>query len=114
VTTLGVTLGGACAALAAGALLGGAMKPDLPSGDLARGPQQLAGRSALRAKLPIDQGAAMAAYHGKIPEYVLGADARPQAGAPGAAAPDPGGQIFSTSVLNTGGVGPDPMAIDAI
>ena len=72
----GVALAGAFTALAAGILLGVALKPELAGNDLASGPQQLAGRSAQRAALSVEQGAALGAYQGQLPDYVLGADAR--------------------------------------
>ncbi|HEY8572648.1 hypothetical protein [Phenylobacterium sp.] len=71
-TPFGVRLTGACVALAAGLLLGGAMKPELLSENLVSGPQQLSGRSGVRAIAAADDGAAMAAYRGNPPHYVLG------------------------------------------
>jgi hypothetical protein len=84
-----VVLSGAGLALAAGLLLGGAMKPDLLNDDLARGPQQLAALSGVRAAPPVELGAAMAAYGTRLPTYVLGPDAARLAAEPQAAAPDP-------------------------
>jgi hypothetical protein len=71
-TPFGVRLTGACVALAAGLLLGGAMKPELLSENSVSGPQQLSGRSGVRAIAAADEGAAMAAYRGNPPDYVLG------------------------------------------
>jgi hypothetical protein len=71
---LKVFLPGAAVALATGLLLGGAMQPHLDEDNRPVGPQIIAGASAERAAEPVDAGLALAAYHGRVPDYVLGTD----------------------------------------
>lgn len=68
---------GAGLALAAGVLLGGAMRPQLVGDDRPAGPQIFAGWSGERSTGPFDDGGlAFASYSGEIPEYVMGTDWR--------------------------------------
>ncbi len=70
---------GAGVALAAGLTLGAAMRPDLAADDRPAGLQILDGGAGARASGPFDDGAAAVAYanyHGKLPDYVLGTDAK--------------------------------------
>lgn len=71
---LKVFLPGAGLALAAGILLGGAMQPQLYEGDRPAGPQMVADFAGERSTGPFDPGTTFAAYHGNIPDYVLGTD----------------------------------------
>jgi hypothetical protein len=72
---LKVFLPGAAAAVTAGLLLGGAMQPHLDDGDgRPAGPQIVAGWETGRSTGPFDPGLALAAYHGQMPDYVLGTD----------------------------------------
>ncbi len=71
---LKVFLPGAAAALAIGLLLGGAMQPHLDADDRPAGPQIVAASSGERSSDPVDAGLALAAYHGRVPDYVLGTD----------------------------------------
>jgi|GEM_PF-1454283 len=65
---------GAGLAVAAGLLMGAAMKPDLEADDRPAGPQVIAeGRQALPSG-PFDDRAAYASYGGQMPDYVLGTD----------------------------------------
>lgn len=72
-------------AVAAGLLVGAAMRPQLVSGDGPAGPQILAGSSGARSVGPLDDGLAYASYSGEIPEHVLGTDWRRLAALPVAA-----------------------------
>lgn len=69
---------GAGIALAAGLLMGAAMKPDLGWDDRPVGPQIVAGTDGARASGPFDDGSAVsfAAYNGRVPDYVIGSDAK--------------------------------------
>jgi hypothetical protein len=68
-------LPGAAVALTAGLMLGGAMQPHLDDGDgRPAGPQIVAGWETGRSTGPFDQGMTLAAYHGQVPDYVLGTD----------------------------------------
>ena len=71
---LKIFLPGAGLALAAGMLLGGAMQPQLYDGDRPAGPQIVAGWETGRSTGPFDPGTTFAAYHGQMPDYVLGTD----------------------------------------
>lgn len=71
---LKIFLPGAGLALAAGILLGGAMQPELYDGDRPSGPQMIADFAGERSTGPFDPGTTFAAYHGRIPDYVLGTD----------------------------------------
>jgi len=71
---LKVFLPGAAVALAVGLLLGGAMQPHLGDDDRPGGPQIIAAASGERGADPVDSGLALAAYHGRVPDYVLGTD----------------------------------------
>ncbi|MGZ3377650.1 MAG: hypothetical protein ACXU8S_13735 [Phenylobacterium sp.] len=71
---LKVFLPGAGLALAAGILLGGAMQPQLYDGDRPGGPQMVADFAGERSTGPFDPGTTFAAYHGNVPDYVLGTD----------------------------------------
>jgi hypothetical protein len=64
--------------LAAGLTLGAAMRPDLAADDRPAGPQILEGWSGARSAGPFDDNAdvSVANYHGKLPDYVLGTDAK--------------------------------------
>lgn len=80
-------LTGAAVALAAGLLMGAAIKPDLQADDRPEGPQVIVGWGGTRATGPFDDGASFASYHGQTPDYVLGTDwkkslAPPPEGAP--------------------------------
>jgi hypothetical protein len=73
-------LTGAAMALAAGLMLGGYMKPQLVT-DHPLGPQILTPGSAQGSSDPVDDGATLARYGAKIPDYVLGTDmTRPMVG----------------------------------
>ena len=64
-------------ALAAGLALGAAMRPDLASDDRPAGPQIFEGWAGTRSTGPFDDGAvAYASYAGKVPDYVVGTDAK--------------------------------------
>jgi hypothetical protein len=65
---------GAVVALASGVLMGAALKPDLADLDRPAGPQTVVGWTSARADAPIEDGAALASYDGKLPDYVLGTD----------------------------------------
>ncbi len=68
---------GAVVALAAGLALGAAMRPDLAADDRPAGPQILEGWSSARGAGPFgDNTVSFASYHGKLPDYVLGTDAK--------------------------------------
>ena len=69
---------GASMALAAGLLMGAAMKPDFGWDDRPAGPQIVAGTDGARASGPFDDDAAVsfAAYKGRVPDYVIGSDAK--------------------------------------
>jgi hypothetical protein len=68
-------LAGAAIAAVAGMLMGAAAKPDLNADDRPAGPQMLASVGGARDAGPFaDDGASFAAYHGKLPDYVLGTD----------------------------------------
>jgi hypothetical protein len=71
---LKVFLPGAAAALACGLLLGGAMQPHLDADDRPVGPQIIAAASGERSDVSPDTGLSFAAYHGQVPDYVLGTD----------------------------------------
>jgi hypothetical protein len=59
----------------AGLLLGGAMQPHLEAADgRPAGPQTVAGWEMGRSTGPFDPGVTLAAYHGQMPDYVLGTD----------------------------------------
>jgi len=82
---------GAAIAAVAGMLMGAAAKPDLNADGRPAGPQMLASVSGPRAAGPFaDDGASFAAYHGKLPDYVLGTDfAKATSIYPSAYAPPP-------------------------
>jgi len=62
-------------ALAAGLLMGAAMKPDLEADNRPAGPQVIAEGPAAGSTGPFDDRTqAYAAYRGEIPDYVLGTD----------------------------------------
>jgi hypothetical protein len=86
-------LAGAAMALAAGLMLGGYMKPQLVT-DHPLGPQMLTPASAQRISDPVDDGATLARYGAKIPDYVLGTDlTRPMTAQPApVTAPEPAPQ----------------------
>lgn len=66
---------GAGLAVAAGLLMGAAMKPNLGGDDRPIGPQIFAGWSGIRSTGPFDQpDLAFAAYSASIPDYVIGTD----------------------------------------
>lgn len=67
---------GAGLAAAAGLLMGAAMKPDLGLDDRAAGPQMVEPYAGMARSGPFDDGGAayLAAYKGKVPDYVLGTD----------------------------------------
>lgn len=68
-------LSGAALSLAAGALLGGAMRPNLDARDARpAGPQMVAGWESGQSTGPFDPGVTLAAYSGQLPDYVLGTD----------------------------------------
>lgn len=60
-------------ALASGLLMGAALKPDLGQLDRPEGPQMMAW-NGVRSTGPFDDGATLASYNGKLPDYVLGTD----------------------------------------
>lgn len=81
---------GAGIAAAAGLLMGAAARPNLAADDRPEGPQIVAGWSGVRSTGPFDDGATFAAYTGRIPDYVLGTDAkRSLAPPPDRIAPEP-------------------------
>jgi hypothetical protein len=82
---------GAAIAAVAGMLMGAAAKPDLNADDRPAGPQMLASVAGARNAGPFaDDSASFAAYHGKLPDYVLGTDfARATSIYPSAYAPPP-------------------------
>jgi hypothetical protein len=65
---------GAGIAAAAGLLMGAVARPDLGGDDRPAGPQIMAGWAGVRSTGPFDDGATLASYKGKIPDYVLGTD----------------------------------------
>jgi hypothetical protein len=66
---------GAAIAAAAGMLMGAAARPDLNANDRPAGPQMLSTVGGVRNPGPFaDDSASFAAYHGKLPDYVLGTD----------------------------------------
>ncbi|HSV02197.1 MAG TPA: hypothetical protein VLI41_03235 [Phenylobacterium sp.] len=68
---------GAGLALAAGLLMGAALKPDLGYDNRPLGPQIVAGTDRAQASGPFDDDAvSYAAYRGRIPDYVIGSDAK--------------------------------------
>ena len=69
-----VFLPGAGLALAAGIMVGGAMQPHLDADNRPAGPQMLADWAGARSSGPFDPGTTFAAYHGNLPDYVLGTD----------------------------------------
>jgi len=70
-------------ALAAGLLMGAAMKPDLEADNRPAGPQVIAEGPAAGSTGPFDDRTqAYAAYRGEIPDYVLGTDWKRQLDAP--------------------------------
>ena len=72
---LKIFLPGAAVAVTAGLLLGGAVQPHLDAGDgRPAGPQSVAGWETGRSTGPFDPGVTLAAYHGQMPDYVLGTD----------------------------------------
>ncbi len=72
---LKVFLPGAAVAVTAGLLMGGAMQPHLDAADgRPAGPQTVAGWEMGRSTGPFDPGVSLAAYHGQMPDYVLGTD----------------------------------------
>jgi hypothetical protein len=60
--------------LAAGLLMGAAMRPDLEADDRPAGPQVIAEGPQAPPSGPFDDRAAYASYGGQIPDYVLGTD----------------------------------------
>ena len=67
---------GAVIAVASGLMLGGVMHPNLEGDDRPAGPQMIAGDAAMRAAGLPDTGATLASYGGRVPDYVVGTDAR--------------------------------------
>lgn len=67
---------GAGLALAAGMLMGGAMRPQLSAGDRPAGPQINESWTAARASGPFSEDAQLSAYAHGVPDYVTGTDAR--------------------------------------
>jgi hypothetical protein len=65
---------GAGLAVAAGLLMGAAMKPDLEADNRPAGPQVIAEGPQAPPSGPFDDRAAYASYGGQIPDYVLGTD----------------------------------------
>lgn len=65
---------GMTVAVAAGLLMGAAMRPDFSEGGDRPGPQLFATVSADHPTGPFDDGAALASYTGKVPDYVYGTD----------------------------------------
>ena len=67
---------GAGVALAAGLVLGAAMRPDLLTDERPAGPQILPDASAARSSGPFDDSVSYAGFAGSLPDYVLGTDWR--------------------------------------
>jgi len=67
---------GAVIAVASGLLLGGAMRPNLAGDDRPVGPQIIAGSAGVRSMGPLDTGPTLANYNGRVPDYVIGTDAK--------------------------------------
>jgi hypothetical protein len=61
-------------ALAAGLLMGGAMRPQLAFGERPSGPQIFTGAPGHRASGPGEDGSSFASYSGQLPSYVMGTD----------------------------------------
>jgi hypothetical protein len=72
-----VPLAGAALSLAAGLWLGGALQPNLDTGDARpAGPQMIASWTDGHSTGPFDPGMTLASYPNPAPDYVMGTDAK--------------------------------------
>ena len=92
---------GSTLALAAGLLLGAAMKPDLAAFERPEGPQIISQGPQAGPTGPFDDRLTYAGYSGQIPDYVLGTDWKKLVEAPlPAAEPEPDVTYYDSPVLD--------------
>jgi hypothetical protein len=97
-----ILLAGTAAALTAGVLLGGSMRPELAVGDRPAGPQMFASWSGTRSTGPFDPGTTFVAYPNPAPDYLLGTDWKKRMAWPDepAATPEPTGDDAATEATD--------------